>query len=270
MSNIKWIKLSTTMFDDEKIKLIEQLPESDTILIIWVKLLSQAGRTNANGYIYLNENVPYTEEMLATIFDRPLNTVRLALKTLNEFGMIFIDDDAFIRITNWEKHQNVEGMDRVRKLNAERNRKYRERVKQQKLIGNKTNDVSVTSRDGTEEELEEDKDRELDIDKEQDKGVTKIIQFWDKNGFGVNNIHAKKQLLLWLDDSSFKEPSKIILKALNIACENDARRLKYAEGILKNWENKSLLTIEEIEKSPKKRSKQVVNQIDYDPKRDRF
>src|SRR5690625_6260081 len=96
------------MFDDEKIKLIEKLPESDTILIIWIKLLSQAGRTNANGYIYLNENVPYTEEMLATIFDRSLNTVRLALKTLREFGMIHIDDDSFIRISNWEKHQNVE------------------------------------------------------------------------------------------------------------------------------------------------------------------
>src|SRR5699024_3136074 len=59
VSNIKWIKLSTSMFDDEKIKLIEKLPEADTILIIWIKLLSQAGRTNANGYIYLNENVPY-------------------------------------------------------------------------------------------------------------------------------------------------------------------------------------------------------------------
>ncbi|MUV38140.1 hypothetical protein JNUCC1_02237 [Lentibacillus sp. JNUCC-1] len=267
MSNIKWIKLSTAMFDDEKIRLIEKLPEADTILIIWIKLLSQAGRTNANGYIYLNENVPYTEEMLATIFDRSLNTVRLALKTLREFGMIFIDDDSFIRISNWEKHQNVEGMDRVRKLNAERNKRYRERKKQQ-LIEDKPEDVSVTSRDGTEEEL--DKEQDIEIEKEQEKDVAKIVQFWDENGFGVNNIHAKKQLLLWLDDSSFKDPGEIILKALNIACENDARRLKYAEGILKNWEKESLLTVEEIDQNHKTRNKQVVSQIEYDPNRDRF
>ncbi|MCG5104583.1 phage replisome organizer N-terminal domain-containing protein [Oceanobacillus alkalisoli] len=269
MSNIKWIKLSTAMFDDEKIKLIEKLPEADTILIIWIKLLSQAGRTNANGYIYLNENVPYTEEMLATIFDRSLNTVRLALKTLKEFGMIHIDDDSFIRISNWEKHQNVEGMDRVRKLNAERNKRYRERKKQQ-LLEDKTDDVSVTSRDGTEEELERDKEQDIEIEQEQDKDVAQIIKFWDKNGFGVNNIHAKKQLLLWLDDSSFKDPSEVILKALNIACENDARRLKYTEGILRNWQNESLLTVEEIDKNHKNRNKQAVNQIDYDPNRDRF
>ncbi len=81
MSEVKWIKLSTQMFEDEKIKLIEQMPESDTILIIWVKLLSQAGKTNASGYIYLNQNIPYTDEMLATIFNRPLPIVRMALNT---------------------------------------------------------------------------------------------------------------------------------------------------------------------------------------------
>src|SRR5699024_697573 len=109
MSNIKWIKLSTSMFDDEKIKLIEQLPEADTILIIWIKLLSQAGIANSHSYIYLNDNIAYSEETLSTIFGRSLNTVILALNTLQHFGMIFIDEAAFIRITNWEKHQNVEG-----------------------------------------------------------------------------------------------------------------------------------------------------------------
>lgn len=270
MSNIKWIKLSTSMFDDEKIKLIEQMPEADTILIIWIKLLSQAGKTNSNGYIYLNENVPYSEEMLSTIFGRSLNTVRLALNTLQDFGMIFIDDAAFIRITNWEKHQNVEGMDRVRRLAAERNKRYRERKKQKQLVETKAEDVSVTSRDGTEEELEREKDTDREIDKEQEKEVANIIRFWDENGFGINNVHAKEQLLSWLDDSSFKEPCNVILKALNIACESDARRLKYIEGILKNWENESLLTVEEIENSNRNRCKNPKEQLNYGSKKDRF
>src|SRR5690625_2691781 len=103
MSEIKWIKLSTKMFEDEKIRLIEKMPEADTILIIWVKLLAQAGKTNASGYIFLSENIPYTDEMLATIFNRPLNTVRMALETFQRFGMIEIDDQSYIKITNWEK-----------------------------------------------------------------------------------------------------------------------------------------------------------------------
>lgn len=168
MADVKWIKLSTNMFEDEKIRLIESLPDADTLLIIWIKLLSQAGRTNANGYIFLSENIPFTEEMLSTLFNRPIATVRLALQTFKQFGMIDVTDDQYICISNWEKHQNIDGLERVKQLNAERNKKYRERKKQQQLaLENQggESDVCVTSRDAT--DIEEDK--ELDIDKEKDK-----------------------------------------------------------------------------------------------------
>ncbi|MED2752664.1 phage replisome organizer N-terminal domain-containing protein [Bacillus thuringiensis] len=168
MSEVKWIKLSTSMFEDEKIRLIESMPEADTLLIIWIRLLAQAGKTNASGYIFLSKNIPYSDEMLATLFNRPIATVRLALQTFQQFGMIEITDDQYICISNWEKHQNVDGLERVKQLNAERNRKYRERKKQQQLsLENKENesDVSVTSRDGTdiEEDKELEKDKELEI-----------------------------------------------------------------------------------------------------------
>ena len=77
--------------------------------------------------------------------------------------------------------------------------------------------------------------------------VKEIIVFWDENGFGVTNINGKQQLLSWLDDSSFLQPKAVILKALQIACANNKRRLTYVVGILKNWENESLKTVEEIE-----------------------
>ncbi|MEC2644968.1 phage replisome organizer N-terminal domain-containing protein [Bacillus thuringiensis] len=168
MSEVKWIKLSTSMFEDEKIRLIESMPEADTLLIIWIRLLAQAGKTNASGYIFLSKNIPYSDEMLATLFNRPIATVRLALQTFQQFGMIEITDDQYICISNWEKHQNVDGLERVKQLNAERNRKYRERKKQQQLsLENKgnENDVRMTSRDGTdiEEDKELDKEKELEI-----------------------------------------------------------------------------------------------------------
>ncbi|KXY34865.1 phage replisome organizer N-terminal domain-containing protein [Bacillus sp. FSL K6-0067] len=166
--NVKWIKLSTTMFEDEKIRLIESMPEADTLLIIWIRLLAQAGKTNASGYIFLSKNTPYSDEMLATLFNRPIATVRLVLQTFQRFGMIEITDDQYICISNWEKHQNVDGLERVKQLNAERNKKYRERKKQQQLTLENTgqeSDVFVTSRDGTdiEEDKELDKEKELEI-----------------------------------------------------------------------------------------------------------
>jgi DnaD/phage-associated family protein len=79
------------------------------------------------------------------------------------------------------------------------------------------------------------------------KDVKEIIEFWDSNGFGFTNINAKEQLLSWLSDSKFLQPKDIIVKAMNIACANNKRRLNYVVGILKNWENESLLTAQEID-----------------------
>jgi DnaD/phage-associated family protein len=60
-------------------------------------------------------------------------------------------------------------------------------------------------------------------------------------------MNAKEQLLVWLDDSIFLQSKEVILKAMEIACANNKRRLSYVVGILKNWQNESLLTVEEID-----------------------
>lgn len=84
MIEIKWIKLAVNMFDDEKIKLIRTMPEANAIVVIWVQLLCLAGKNNHGGYVYMDQNVAYSEEMLASLFDHPLNTIRMALSTLEK------------------------------------------------------------------------------------------------------------------------------------------------------------------------------------------
>ena len=101
MSDVKWIKITTNMFDDEKIKLIRKLPDADSILLTWIQLLTQAGKANASGSIVLSEKIPYSDEMLSIIFDRPLSVIRLALQTFHQFGMIDMED-GIISIANGE------------------------------------------------------------------------------------------------------------------------------------------------------------------------
>ncbi|KAI3349121.1 DnaD domain protein [Clostridium botulinum] len=146
MGDVKWIKVTTDMFEDEKIRLIDAMPERDTIHYIWIRLLVQAGKTNSHGFIFLGEDIPYTDEMLSTIFCRPLSSIRLALKTLSAFRMIQVDEDNFIKITNWEKYQNVEGMEKVREQNKIRAKKYREKKKQLKSAINCNEDDNVNSK----------------------------------------------------------------------------------------------------------------------------
>jgi len=108
MEDVKYINITTKMFENEKLKLIDAMPEGDTIQYIWIRLLMQASKTNANGKIFLAEDVPYTQEMLSTIFNRPISSIKLAINTLVYFSMISIDEDMTIEIINWDKYQNVE------------------------------------------------------------------------------------------------------------------------------------------------------------------
>ena len=125
MAEITWIKLSIGLFDDEKIKIIEAMPDKDALLVIWIKLLIQAGKSNASGYLQLTDTIPYTDEMLAQVLNRPLNTIRLALSVFQKFGMIQIDKSAGIYLTNWSKYQNIETMDKVREQTRLRVAKHR-------------------------------------------------------------------------------------------------------------------------------------------------
>lgn len=131
MADVKWIKIVTDIFDDEKMLLIDGMPEHDSIIVIWFKLLCLAGKQNNGGVIMISDRIAYTDEMLATIFHRPLNSVRLALDVFEKFGMIEIVDDT-ITIPNWNKHQSLDTYeDRKEK---DRIRKAKKREEQRALV----------------------------------------------------------------------------------------------------------------------------------------
>lgn len=128
MAEVKWIKMATDIFDNRKIRQIESMPEGDSIIVIWVKLLCLAGNINDSGMVYFTREIPYTEQMLSNQFNRPIATVQMALRTFQQFGMIELIDN-ILHISNWEKYQNIEGMDKIREQNRLRKQRQRERQK---------------------------------------------------------------------------------------------------------------------------------------------
>ncbi len=166
MADVKWIKITTDIFDDEKILLIESLPDSYAIITVWFKLLCLAGKQNNSGVFMLGQ-MPYTDNMLATIFRMKETTVTMALKTFQQFGMVEIIDGV-ITIPNWDKHQSLNKFELAREKTRERVAKHREK---QKLLAecNVTGNVTVTECNAN--RIEEDKD--LDLDKDLDKEIHK-------------------------------------------------------------------------------------------------
>ena len=151
MAEVMWIKIVTDVFSNRKIKQIEMMPDADSILVIWFKLLCLAGNINESGLLIITKEIPYTEETLANEFRRPLSTVRLALDIFQRFGMIEIVDN-ILCISNWEKYQNVETLDKIREQTRLRVAKHRE---SQKLLCNVTGNVTVTESNAIEKRRKE-------------------------------------------------------------------------------------------------------------------
>ena len=179
MSDVKWIKLTTDMFDNRKIKHLRRLPEGNSIVLIWVMLLTMAGRCNAGGMIFLTENIPYTPKMLADELGFEENTVKLALQALEQFEMVVTDKGHFT-IAGWDEYQNIEGMEKIRE--SKRLAQARWRAKQKALPVAPPVDSTVDSTrylvDDAEEDKEEDKDIDLDIDKEEKVDCQQIVDLF--------------------------------------------------------------------------------------------
>jgi predicted phage replisome organizer len=219
--DVKWIKVSTSMFESSrKIKQIEVMPEGDTILVIWLKLLLLAGNVNDHGAIYITPEIPYTDEMLANELRRPLTTVRMALSVFETFGMIEIVDNIYY-LSAWDKYQNTDKLAEMREYNREAQRRSRERRKA--LCG--VNDMSMTCQpcQDTEEEREKEKDLEFHSITPAHKKEQALEKLGGSLGKGVVML-SEEQMDDLLDKLSLDEFNKYV--SIVADCELKGKRYK--------------------------------------------
>ncbi|AAX91585.1 phage replisome organizer N-terminal domain-containing protein [Staphylococcus aureus] len=241
MGEVSWIKLKVGMFDDSKIKYIEALPERDTIITIWVKLLTLSGKYNEQGYIMLSENLPYNEEMLANEFNRPINSIRLAIQTFETLGMIE-KVNGVIKVTNWEKHQSLDSKAKHKEKNKLRQQRYRER--QKKLLEEKSN-VTVTSRNDTEEEREEEREEEYKNKEEREGVFSSSIKYIIANLDDKLTPNQMEQLGFAIDDIG-TNAFEIVKVGVEYTKSKSAHG-GYLIKVLNNWAKENVKTKEDAE-----------------------
>lgn len=163
MADVKWIKITTDMFDNRKIKHLRRLPEGNNIVLIWVMLLTMAGRCNSGGMIFLTENIPYTPKMLADELDFEEGTICLALEALSRFGMIVMNDEYF-SIAGWNKYQSADKLEQMREKARIRKQRQREREALPPSDASRDGHVTVTPCHATEGDIEREEDIEEEIE----------------------------------------------------------------------------------------------------------
>ena len=280
MGGVKWIKIDTGMFEDERIKLIDAMDNKDIIHYVWIRLLLQAGKTNADGFIYLSEDMPYSNEMLSTIFNRSLDNISYAIKVLSSLGMIEIDEKNVIKIVNWDKHQNVEGMERVRELGKKRAERFRTKKKKVQddnendgildediinNLGNVTkNENNVIVTEQIENEKENKNKNEIKKEKESDTPIAEnmkdnkqpnsdeaasLLKYYESITGRINGLNIGTLKLAIEQHGSIN-----VKKAVTRAIEVNKCDMKYINGILKTWRIEGYPKEEGVKNSGRKSS----------------
>lgn len=187
MNEVKWIKISTDMFDNRKIKHIRRLPDGDSIALIWVMLLTMAGKCNSDGMIYVTEDIPYTVEMLADELGYEEELMERAISSLESLGMLTMTED-FIDVAGWNEYQNLEGMEKIREQNKLRKRNQREREKNDNVTCHAL--CHVMSRDSHATDIEEDIDIKRERDKKEKSDCQAVVDLYNETCVSLPSVKS--------------------------------------------------------------------------------
>ncbi len=240
MAEVKWVKITTDMFDNRKIKHLRKLPDGNNIVLIWVMLLTMAGRCNAGGMIFLTENIPYTPKMLADELGFEENTVILALQALEQFSMIRTDQGYFT-IAGWNEYQNIEGMEKIREQN--RLRKAAQRARQKALPqASRDSHGTVTQSHATDTDIDIEKEKEKECEDMGDS-VTESSPAPQKPAKAVKHKYGEYRNVLLTDDELEKLKEAYpdwheYIERLSGYIESSGKRYKSHYATIRNWAKK--------------------------------
>lgn len=259
MADVKWIKIVTNIFDDEKIRYIETLPNGDETIVIWFRILCLAGKSNSSGLLMMTDRIAYTDDMLSSIFNRDIKSIQLALNTFLKLGMIEMIEDK-IYISNWDKHQSLEKLEQKKLYDREYQKKKREGVLLENCntivrqsYDNRTTIVEENNDNRSLDidiELDKEKDKEKDINKDKEKRKKKSVKSNDIddiisifNEFSNGNEELKKTLISFMEMRKEKRlplttraVKTLVSKLKKIAKDEDEMIEILNNSILSSWQ----------------------------------
>lgn len=242
MSDVKWIKITTDIFEDDKIMLIESMPKGDAMLVIWFKLLCLAGKQNNSGVFTIGDKIPYTTKMLSTAFRRKEAIVKQALEVFIRFGMVQMVDDV-ITIPNWGKHQSLDRLEKKNKYMRGYMKDYRKKQKEKARLSSdsangKTNRKANVSDTELEREREQEREREGNTTTNRDS-----LSFYESEFEALTPAMIQS-----IESMETEHGEELTLEAMKVAVEQGTRNIAYIQGILRNWKVQGYQTAEEARK----------------------
>ena len=153
-----YLKLKESYFDDDAIVLLESMPDgilySNILLKLYLKSLKNGGK------LQLDENIPYTAQMIATLTRQQVGTVERALGIFQQLGLVEQLHGGLLYMTD------IELM--IGQSSTEAERKRAARLANKALPPPRTNGGHLS--DIRPPEIEIELEKEIEIKREIEKG----------------------------------------------------------------------------------------------------
>ena len=151
-----YLKLKENYFDDDSIVLLESMQDgvlySNILLKLYLKSLKHGGR------LQLDEDIPYTAQMIATITRQQIGTVERALQIFLKLGLVEVLDSGTFYMSNIELL--------IGQSSTEAERKRAARLQNKSLSAPRTNGGHLS--DIRPPEIEIELEKEIKIEKERE------------------------------------------------------------------------------------------------------
>ena len=155
-----YLKLKESYFGDDAIVLLESMPDgilySNILLKLYLKSLKNGGK------LQLDENIPYTAQMIATLTRQQVGTVERALGIFQQLGLVEQLHGGLLYMTD------IELM--IGQSSTEAERKRAARLANKALPPPRTNGGHLSDIRPPEIEIEFEKEIEIEIKREIEKG----------------------------------------------------------------------------------------------------
>ena len=155
-----YLKLKESYFDDDAIVLLESMQDgvlySNILLKLYLKSLKHGGR------LQLDENIPYTAQMIATITRQQIGTVERALQIFLKLGLVEVLDSGTFYMSNIELL--------IGQSSTEAERKRAARLQNKALSAPRTNGGHLSDIRPPEIEIKKEIDIEIEKERELETG----------------------------------------------------------------------------------------------------
>ena len=154
-----WLKLKRDFFKRHDIQIIENMPNGKDYILFYLKLLCES--VDHDGRLRFNEDIPYNEQMLATITNTNVDIVRGAITVFVGLKMMEVMDDGTYFMNEVQKMLGSET------YWAQKKREQREKELEAQSVG-QIPTLSNGSPTCPSKSIEKEIDKELDLDIEID------------------------------------------------------------------------------------------------------